>query len=343
MYINDMGFIQLVLNKRLIKDKEVFKGMYIHHKSLGPLKVINVDYNKRYITAVINEEEKLFNFEGLRDFFTGVEVEEGLYKLISERIRFMGIDEKLFELKDKIINDRRLDISQHNVIINKSIKDFLKYLMQKNAFFNINKNYNHYYLLDYFKKKNRNNDNMSQNIISFKNNNNYAVEFFKDIAASSIKYFFAIEKINVDYILRPLGHEELEVDIILNNKPLDSLAIAISESIGAKYIPNLLYKTGIHAPLHKLGSLGARRMILDNVYGINNLILKDNPTFLIIDDVFTTGATFKCIASKILKIYPESNMYFYTLAKTASKLNNNFELNRYYETKFKSFNNDGKL
>lgn len=72
----------------------------------------------------------------------------------------------------------------------------------------------------------------------------------------------------------------------------------------------------IHTPMHRIGMDGkARAMSVANAFEVKRPKLIENETILLIDDVFTSGATVSNCA-KVLKESGAKKIYVFTLAKT---------------------------
>ncbi len=72
----------------------------------------------------------------------------------------------------------------------------------------------------------------------------------------------------------------------------------------------------IHTPMHRIGMDGkARAMSVENAFEVKRPKLIENETILLIDDVFTSGATVSNCA-KVLKESGAEKIYVFTLAKT---------------------------
>ena len=122
---------------------------------------------------------------------------------------------------------------------------------------------------------------------------------------------------NIDVVVRALGHSELEV--LGSDTPLDKLALNLADALDAAYQPGLIKK---NSKLKKSTSLSAaeRKSQIQGVYTANLENLpkskSENLTFLIVDDVYTSGATTKEIFRAISETYPGASVYIFTLAKT---------------------------
>lgn len=122
---------------------------------------------------------------------------------------------------------------------------------------------------------------------------------------------------HVDYVVRALGHAEITVEHSDNSTSLDYLASSLAGHLHAEYIPNLLSK---NRALNKstLVSAAERKNQVKGAYNVHSEIILqgDGSTFLIVDDVFTSGATTGEIISAITASFPKANVYVFTLVKT---------------------------
>ena len=121
---------------------------------------------------------------------------------------------------------------------------------------------------------------------------------------------------DVDFVVRALGHKELSAKN--TDSPLDRLAIQLAHAVGARYIPQALTKS---RELQKSVGISAaqRSAQVSGVYSLENLAVIskfENPKFLIVDDVHTSGATFSEIQRAILQTYPTAQIFIFALVKT---------------------------
>lgn len=144
---------------------------------------------------------------------------------------------------------------------------------------------------------------------------------FKDGDKETIDEWLAVIKQHahlfpsVDYIVRALGHNEINA----NESSLDYVGKLLQENLLlAKYLPDLLSKKSTNNKL-TLMSAYDRKNILSKQYFLNenhNDFSKQKKSFLIIDDVYTTGATTQEITRAIRDIIPKSVIYIFTLVQT---------------------------
>lgn len=119
----------------------------------------------------------------------------------------------------------------------------------------------------------------------------------------------------VDYIVRALGHKEINAV----ESSLDNVGKLIEENIpDSKYLPDLLSKKNINNKLSTMNAID-RKNTLSMQYFLNEnhkKFSKQKKSFLIIDDVYTTGSTIKEITRAIREILPNSIIYVFTLVQT---------------------------
>jgi ATP-dependent DNA helicase RecQ len=162
------------------------------------------------------------------------------------------------------------------------------------------------YYLGYYK------DPIKEKIFGFKNNKKKEVDEWNSIIEDNVS---SLPKIN--YIVRALGHNET----IIENTSLDSTGQLISEHTSAKYIPDLLIK---NSATKKSTTMGAqeRKEEIKGKYSINKMhqeyedLQSENRTILIIDDVYTTGATMSEITRVLSNEFSFVKIYIFSLVQT---------------------------
>lgn len=125
---------------------------------------------------------------------------------------------------------------------------------------------------------------------------------------------------DIDFVVRALGHAELNANS--GSKPLDRLAQELALAIGATYCSNSVNKSKI---LQKSTSCSAaeRAFQVKGAYSLNfssTAIISQQPCFLIVDDVYASGATTAEIQRAINDVYPKAKVYVFTLLKTIFRL-----------------------
>ncbi|MDF1629116.1 MAG: RecQ family ATP-dependent DNA helicase [Alcanivoracaceae bacterium] len=123
----------------------------------------------------------------------------------------------------------------------------------------------------------------------------------------------------VDYVVRALGHAEMEPDCTASDKPLDQLSLLIANSLGASYAPNLLRKK--RALVKSTQCSGKERKLqVDGAYSVSSDVLTASKgkifTFMIVDDVLTSGATTKEVERALRDRWPNARIHIFTLVKT---------------------------
>ena len=145
---------------------------------------------------------------------------------------------------------------------------------------------------------------------------------FKDGLSSSIDRWIskALEVSqsfpDVDYVIRALGHKELTTGN--SNKPLDLLADNLAKNLSGKYIPEILTKSRVLEKSTRI-SASQRSSQVNGVYEVTyqeRIARIECPTFLIVDDVHTSGATTDEIRRAVLQTYPTAQVFIFTLVKT---------------------------
>ena len=121
---------------------------------------------------------------------------------------------------------------------------------------------------------------------------------------------------DVNIIVRALGHAELTAES--NGKPLDKLGSALAETLHAEYFPASLKKSKV---LQKSTGISAadRAAQVEGTYSLivpNDILNMDRPRFLIVDDVYTSGATTREIQRAITEACPSAQVFVFTLVKT---------------------------
>jgi len=116
----------------------------------------------------------------------------------------------------------------------------------------------------------------------------------------------------VDIVVRALGHKEL----LTKENKLSALARVLAHSMNASYEPDLLTKSQATIKSSSLSKYQRIEQIKGLYSAKKNVISKYNLSFIIFDDVFTTGATTKEITRAIHDSYPNAKVFIVTLVKT---------------------------
>jgi hypothetical protein len=162
------------------------------------------------------------------------------------------------------------------------------------------------YLADYIPRNTSITDSISEYLLKFKGNLQPNVRVWIELS----KEVFLGKRF--DYIVRILSHNETATS---NNSPLDRLGEALAQVTNAKYIPFSLKKNRSTVPLKTL-SRNARIQALQGSYFFESTGLKPDATFLIIDDITTTGVSFAFAYKAIKQSLPQSNISMFALSQT---------------------------
>ena len=131
------------------------------------------------------------------------------------------------------------------------------------------------------------------------------------------------EGLHFDYVIRMMGHKETRP---LKNVPIRSLAVAIANATGAKYLPQLLHKKRETKPMHFL-SLAERRAEINDVCLENDRTCNLNEKkILIVDDITTTCTTVTEMIKTLKKVWPKAIFYLFCIARTSHDEHDNENL-----------------
>jgi len=155
-------------------------------------------------------------------------------------------------------------------------------------------------------------DNLRTDVLDFKNGNKSAIARWTNYIGHRSS---ALPR--VDIIVRALGHSEI---LVQKNTSLDLFSIRLSQTLRAQYEPSLLKKR--HANEKSTNLNRAQRLAqIEGLYIVNSensaSKLTGSQTFLIVDDVVTTGATTNDITRALISHFPEAIVYVLSLVKTA--------------------------
>lgn len=163
------------------------------------------------------------------------------------------------------------------------------------------------YFLGYYR---HDKDGVKNKVISFKEGETETVDQWINIIAHHASHFPEI-----DYIVRALGHNELHAV----ESSLDKVGLLLEDHIqSASYIPELLLKKSTNEKLTSMSAIN-RKNTISKKYYLNDKhehFSKKKKSFLIIDDVYTTGSTVKEISRAIREAIPNSVIYVFTLVQT---------------------------
>ncbi|HWZ22057.1 MAG TPA: hypothetical protein VNW06_05355, partial [Cytophagaceae bacterium] len=126
-----------------------------------------------------------------------------------------------------------------------------------------------------------------------------------------------------------LGNKEIEANY---EKALDTLGYRLSQYLKAVYKPNILKKTRFTYPLKRL-ELDERQPAIENTYYIDGYNFSTEDSILIIDDIYTSGATINEIIRALKVNNPKISIFFFTLGKTSFQfdMNENISLPYYID------------
>jgi ATP-dependent DNA helicase RecQ len=184
-----------------------------------------------------------------------------------------------------------------------SISEFIQYHMSKTLL----KREGIYYYIGYYQ------DPIKNRLLDFKSNKSIAIREWDAILTKNIESLP-----DIDFIVRALGHNELEAQD--TEVPLDVIAKSIANQTGASYIPKLLRKRE-RTKKSTTMTQAERAREIDKKYFLNPELsanhLNNNSSLLIIDDVYTTGATTNEIIRAIHESIPTCKCYVLALVRTS--------------------------
>ncbi|HVD99448.1 MAG TPA: hypothetical protein VNB90_14665 [Cytophagaceae bacterium] len=156
---------------------------------------------------------------------------------------------------------------------------------------------------------------LSNLLISFKNNEpTDIIDEFCEWASTELSK----EKIKVSIIVRALRSKETKVNTEI---ALDILGHRLATSLGASYKHDILKKTRFTYPLKRL-EFNERPTEINNTYYFD-YDCSEEDSILIIDDIYTSGATISEIIRSIRVKAPDIPICFFTLGKTDFQFNMN--------------------
>ena len=155
-------------------------------------------------------------------------------------------------------------------------------------------------------------DNVKNKVLKFKDGDEETINQWLLVIKQHVDSFPKI-----DYIVRALGHNEINAI----SSSLDSVGKLLEENIPfSKYLPDLLSKKSTNNKLTTMNAID-RKNTLSKQYFLNENLKefsKQKKSFIIIDDVYTTGSTLKEITRAIRETSPNSIIYIFTLVQTKS-------------------------
>lgn len=155
-------------------------------------------------------------------------------------------------------------------------------------------------------------DEVGQELLMFKKENSTAI--YRWLHYVDLYFETIFKDLKVDYIVRALGSDETANHN--ENKPLDLMGQLLAKKFNAQYLTNILTKERTQQ-LKYAGNRYSRKNILDHTYTCDLKSLDHNGTYLIIDDVTTTGTTFNEIIRVINNASNNrANLKCFALVKT---------------------------
>lgn len=137
-------------------------------------------------------------------------------------------------------------------------------------------------------------DEVGKELLLFKKENKTSILRWLHYVDANFDTIF--NNIKVDYIVRALASNE--TSNTNEDTPLDLMGKLLAKKFNAKYVSDILTKDRTEQ-LKFAGGEYNRKKILDHKYHCDLEGLRKNATYLIIDDVSTTGTTFNEIIRSI--------------------------------------------
>lgn len=157
---------------------------------------------------------------------------------------------------------------------------------------------------------------VSSLLLNFKNND--SENLVSNISEWAVQEF-SKKGFRVNIIIRALHSNEIEA---ADNNSLDHLGRRLAESLNAVYAPTILKKNRSTYPIKKI-ELDKRNLEIRDTYYFDFKNFDTDATILIIDDIYTTGATIGEIIRSIKTENPNLSVCFFTLAKTVFEIDKN--------------------
>lgn len=172
-------------------------------------------------------------------------------------------------------------------------------------------------------------DEVGQELLMFKKENSTSIYRWLHYVEQNFDEIF--QGLKVDYIVRALGSNE--TSNTNQNTPLDLMGGLLAKKFNAKYVTNILTKDRTQQ-LKFAGNQYNRKQILDHKYSCDLKSLNKSATFLIIDDVSTTGTTFNEI-SRTISEASDNKAKLNTFALVKTLWNKEYTSDKqYFNTKF---------
>lgn len=141
-------------------------------------------------------------------------------------------------------------------------------------------------------------DEITSNLLSFKSSLPFAIDYFSQIVFEHFDSKKSLHSHKFDYVIRALSSSETRAE---NGHSMDAVGNVIADVTGSKYTPKIISKRRSTQQLKKLRR-SERFNELKNIYQIDTSVNLKSKKILIIDDVYTTGATVgaitECLKSK---------------------------------------------
>ena len=177
----------------------------------------------------------------------------------------------------------------------------------------------HFYLCNYVASS-YGSDDLSRSLLRFKSNMQFDLQAWVECSVAELSKIVHDQFI----VVRALhGQETSPV-----RSSLDSLGNKLMEVLHCRYEPALIAKTRATRALKFLDKT-QRSIEMKSVYEFTGTAEFNHNSFLIIDDILTTGTTMTSIAEAITTATGNSNILFYTLAlsERISSLNKDLKMN----------------
>lgn len=174
------------------------------------------------------------------------------------------------------------------------------------------------YFLCYYIPSKQDTTPVSSLLLKFKNNESEQIinQFCAWAGSELLK-----EGIQIQTIVRALNNNET---VPTHKTALDKLGFKLAEYLNADYNPGLLEKLRPTIPLKGI-AFEKRKMEIERAYFFKKA-LSEKHSILVIDDVYTTGATTDEIIRSIKLDNPNVVIYIFTMGKTEFQPNKNEEI-----------------